>query len=246
MLKKLIIFLSVFFALAAFCSAETPEESFKKLFPHVKYDSIKESAVKGVYEVLAGSELVYFDPATGILILGEMRTSDGKNLTSARLMEIIKEKVKHIPSEKGMKIGNGKNIIVEFTDPDCPFCRKVDTFLKTKKDITRYVFFYPLLQLHPNAEKKSKFILCAKDKVKTFYDVMEGKYDEKEVTECKDEKVEDTIKEYRKLGDTLGISGTPFLIVNGEPVNGANFPLINKYLGEPEEHPVEKTPSGEK
>ncbi|QWR76523.1 DsbC family protein [Candidatus Magnetomonas plexicatena] len=244
MLKKLLIFLGVFLALAAYCSAETPEEAFKKSFPQVKYDSIKESPVKGVYEILAGSEIVYFDPATGILILGEMRMNDGKNLTSASLMAVIKDRVKNIPFEKGMKIGDGKNIVVEFTDPDCPFCRRADAFLRTKKDITRYVFLYPLVQLHPNAEKKAKFILCAKDKIKTFYDVMDGKYDDKEIAVCNDDKVEEMLKEYRKVGDKVGVSnsGTPFLIVNGEPVQGANIPLINKYLGEPEEQAPAKTP----
>ncbi|MBF0464809.1 MAG: DsbC family protein [Nitrospirae bacterium] len=237
MLKKLLIFLGVFLALAVYCSAETTEEAFKKVFPNVKYDTIKESPVKGLYEILVGSEIIYFDPATGILILGEMRMNNGKNLTSESLMAVMKERVKNIPYEKGMKIGNGKNIVVEFTDPDCPYCRRAAAFLKTKKDITRYVFLYPLVQLHPDSEKKARFILCAKDKVKAFYDVLDGKYDDKEITVCNDDKVEATLKEYRNVGDKIGVSGsgTPFLIVNGEPVQGANLPLINKYLGEPEE-----------
>lgn len=82
------------------------------------------------------------------------------------------------PIEKAVKIGNGKNIIIEVTDPDCPFCRKASDFFAKRNDVTRYIFFLSLTKLHPNAEKKSRFILSSKDQTQAHKDVMSGKYDQ--------------------------------------------------------------------
>jgi thiol:disulfide interchange protein DsbC len=57
-------------------------------------------------------------------------------------------RVKEIPLEKGIKIGDGKSVVIEFTDPDCTFCRKAADWLeKNREGVTRYVFLYPITRL---------------------------------------------------------------------------------------------------
>ena len=65
---------------------------------------------------------------------------------------------------------------MEFTDPDCPFCRQASRYLDGRTDVTRYVFFYPLAR-HPKAREKVRYILSQMDKARAYHEVMAGKMD---------------------------------------------------------------------
>jgi len=43
---------------------------------------------------------------------------------------------------KALVIGNGPKTVIEFTDPDCPFCRKAASYFANRTDVTKYVFLY--------------------------------------------------------------------------------------------------------
>ncbi|MBF0345278.1 MAG: DsbC family protein [Nitrospirae bacterium] len=236
MYKKLTLLLCVIalvLSTQAFAAekADEAKEAFIKIFPKVKPDIVKETDIKGIYEIVIGIDIAYFHPDTGTLILGELRSKDGKMITRDRKAEISAAKVKDIPVEKGIKIGNGKNTVIEFTDPDCPFCRKASEFLSKRDDITRYVFFFPLTQIHPKAADKAKYILCSADKAKVLEEVMSGKHDDDKYEVCKDEKVEKQLNDMTELGASIGITGTPYLVVNGQIVQGANIPQIEALIG---------------
>ncbi len=77
---------------------------------------------------------------------------------------------------KAIRIGSGKTMVIEFTDPDCPFCRKAAAYFLRRTDITLYVFFKPLA-MHPHAREKAQHILSSSDKTKAYVDIMAGKLD---------------------------------------------------------------------
>src|SRR5664279_763010 len=77
---------------------------------------------------------------------------------------------------KAITIGSGPKTVVEFTDPDCPFCRKASKYFEGRRDVTRHVFFYPLAR-HPKAREKAQFVLSMPDKARAYHDVMSGKMD---------------------------------------------------------------------
>ncbi|KJU84984.1 protein-disulfide isomerase [Candidatus Magnetobacterium bavaricum] len=137
----------------------------------------------------------------------------------------------NIVIEKAVRVGMGKNIVIEFTDPECPYCRKLSDYMGKRKDVTRYVFLYPLTQIHPQALEKCKFILCSKNQAKALEDVMSGKYDKEKLPPCKGAQVEQLLEEHKKMADSVGVTSTPTLIVNGQLVQGANFELIEKIIG---------------
>ncbi|MBF0566641.1 MAG: DsbC family protein [Nitrospirae bacterium] len=223
--------------------AETPEEALKKAFPDIKADSMKETLMKGIYEIVVDSRIAYFHPESGTLIIGKLIGKDGKDITKDRMNEIIVAKVKDIPLDKAIKIGSGKNTVIEFTDPDCPYCRQASEFLSKRNDVTRYVFLSPIAQLHPKAEEKAKYILCSKDRVKTFEEVLAGKHDDGKYEVCKDEKVDALLKEYFEISQKIGIGmiyGTPFLVINGTVVQGANIPVIQSLLENKKEDAASK------
>ena len=207
-------------------------EIFHKTFPNMKAERIAKSEIAGLYEVQAGNNIFYFDPTTGYLLFGDILTRDGKNLSAEKREDLLSRRVQEIPLEKGVKIGSGKNVVVEFTDPDCPFCRKTaEWFEKTRADVTRYVFFYPIARLHPKAEAKAKYILAARDKGKAYREVMKGALDNADMKTLEaSDKSGVLLEEHRRLALKAGVFATPTLWVNGKHVAGANIPLIEKYL----------------
>ena len=210
--------------------SEKIEDTFKKAFPRVPFDAIKPTDIKGIYEVSKGSELIYFIADPGYLFIGDIVSKEGKSLTEERKGALAAEKAKDIPLDKAIKMGSGKNTIVEFTDPDCPYCRKASEFLEQKKDVTRYVFFLPL-PMHPDAENKVKYIFCAEDKAKAYEDAMKGKLDDQKYEKCDKAEAAELLKLHKELAGKMGISGTPFFIINGKKaVTGANTPEIEAAL----------------
>lgn len=66
---------------------------------------------------------------------------------------------------------SAKVVIVEYSDAQCPFCeRAYQTFKQVLSDYGDQVQFsykqFPLKQIHPNAQKASEVLLCAKDQGK--------------------------------------------------------------------------------
>lgn len=218
---------------AAASDIVTVKESFTKTFQNTPVTEIRPTPVDGMYEVLTNKLILYYFPKTGHIMMGGLWSKEGKDLTGDRYAEIMLASVKDLPLDKAVKVGKGKNQVIEITDPDCPFCRKADEYLKGRDDVTRYVFLYPVVQLHPDAEKKSKFILCQKEKKQeeTLEEVMAGKYDGKPYEVCNSKDVDERITLFAEVGRKLNVRGTPMLIVNGHLVNGADIPAIQKYLG---------------
>jgi thiol:disulfide interchange protein DsbC len=209
--------------------SETMEENFKKLFPNIPVESIMPTEIKGVYEIVSQNQIGYFAPEPGYLILGEIIDRNGVNITVKRRNENIASKSKDLPLDKALKIGSGKNIILEFTDPDCPYCRKASSFLGQKTDVTRYVFFLPL-PMHKDAENKIKYIFCSNDKAKAYEEAMQGKLDNQKYEICKKPEIDDLVRIHKDASKKMGINSTPFFIVNGKSISGANTSEIDKAL----------------
>ncbi|MDD3845264.1 MAG: DsbC family protein [Syntrophorhabdaceae bacterium] len=220
---------SLLFVTAGRC-AEACEETFKKAYPQIPFDSVRPTPVKGLYEVSKGGEIIYFFEEPELLFVGEIVDKTGKSLTDERKAEILVANVKNIPLDKAIKIGNGKQTIIEFTDPDCPYCRRASSYLGPLKDVTRYVFFFPLPS-HKDAENKIRYIFCSSDRVKAYEDAMKGKLDTQKYTVCNKQETVDLLNAHKQIGSQIGVNGTPMFIINGkELVVGANFPAIEAAL----------------
>lgn len=204
------------------------KETLMKTFPNMKLDGFRESPLKGLYEITAGEQVFYFSPE-GYLFFGEIWTKDGKNLTAEMREKVVAERINSLPLDKALKIGNGPKKVIEFTDPDCPYCRKVDNFLSKRTDVTRYVYFVPLRRIHPDAEKKARYILSQSDKDKAFRDVFEGMLDGKPIS-IADGAQQQQLEEMEKIATGLGVRGTPALWIEGAHVNGADIQRITGLL----------------
>ena len=224
----LLLFLLLLFPLGAAADNSSPEEMFKKSYPNRKIESFAPTPIRGVYEVYTGNQLYYYAPEADVLIYGSILTKEGINLTRDSILKKLAPKMAKLPLENALKIGNGKNVVVEIIDPDCFHCRESYKFFSRRKDVTIYAFFYPLSQ---DSEKKIKHILCASDKIKAYHDVMSGALDNNaKLNVCNDKKVDETIKLYKKQAAQIGISSTPIFYVKGQVIAGFEPPLFEQLL----------------
>lgn len=235
MLSMMILAMILWCAIAANAGSDI-EKKLKESFPDIAFDSVKESPVKGIYEVTEGRRILYFAPKERIIISGQMFDKTKKNLTADRMQEIsarldkkIALKAKDLPLGKAVKTGNGKHIVIEFTDPDCPFCRNAAKFFESRTDVTKYTFFTPM-PMHPDAPNKVRYILCQKDRAKAFEEVMQGKIDGQKYETCTNAEVDNLINLHKSEGAKMEVSATPFFIIDGTAVNGADIQKIESIL----------------
>ncbi|MCK9391726.1 MAG: DsbC family protein [Syntrophales bacterium] len=225
------IIASFFFASVTVCVADlSPEVSLKNNFPNIKVERLRPTPIKGIYEVLTDRGLVYYAPEAECLVAGDIITKQGKNVTQQRRDEILMERVKTLPLDKALKIGAGRHKVIEFTDPNCSYCRKAFQVLATKEDVTRYIFFFPLSKASAD---KVQHILCAPDRAGAYKEAFGGQLDKKTLTLCESAEVTTLMKIHRDQAIRLGIEGTPFFIIDGHIVAGADIPAIEKLLAAP-------------
>jgi thiol:disulfide interchange protein DsbC len=234
-LMSVIGMLLLFNPVFVFAQADnTVLEQFKKSFPQVKVDEFKKADIDGMYEVITAGKVLYYFAQKNYVFAGAIWTSSGKNLTMEREGEVVTKKIKDVPLDKGLKIGSGENIVLEFTNPDCPYCRQASKFFAQQKNVRRYVYFLPLSS-YKDSEQKIKYVLCAKDKEKAYEEAMTGKLDGKKIEPCSDENAMKLFNEQKQIITMLGLNSTPQFWVNGKHVSGANIPLIESILKK--EHP---------
>lgn len=132
---------------------------------------------------------------------------------------------------KSITIGNGSKTIVEFTDPDCPFCRKASKYFETRSDVTRHIFFYPLPR-HPKAKEKAQYILSQTNKSKAYHEVMAGKLDMQTFFPSMPIGVK-LQAEQLLIAKKANINSTPTFIINGRIIEGFDLKKIEDVLGFP-------------
>lgn len=130
---------------------------------------------------------------------------------------------------KAITIGSGPKTVIEFTDPDCPFCRKASKYFEGRSDVTRRVFFYPLPR-HLKAKEKVRFILSMPDKAKAYHDVMSGRMDAAPPLVSTPEGVK-LQEEQLEIAKKHKVGATPTFMINGRFIEGFDLKRIEEALG---------------
>jgi len=136
--------------------------------------------------------------------------------------------------------------IIEFSDYQCPFCRRAEPTLKQVLERyegkVRFVFrHFPLDRIHPLARGASEAAACADQQGKFWefhdqlfaenaqldragLDTLAGKtgLDPAAFKLCMDErKTQALVEKDVQAGSAAGVSGTPAFFINGIPLRGA-------------------------
>jgi thiol:disulfide interchange protein DsbC len=223
MLKRIVL-VSLLLGSAAVALADEAaiRKAIQGVYPKIKVESVTRTPYAGLYEVFIDGQIVYTDEnftffiADGHLVDAKTR----KELTSSRLEELTKVDFDTLPLDKAIKEvrGNGNRKVAVFSDPDCPFCKKLEREgLLNLADVTIYTFLYPLEGLHPDAANKAKAIWCAPDRAKAWHDWVFNGQLAKGGASC-----DAPLDKIAVLGKKLGITSTPTLIfANGKRILGA-------------------------
>ncbi len=138
--------------------------------------------------------------------------------------------LKGFPLHQAIRIGTGRQAVIEVSDPDCRFSRRMVRYWDMRQDVTRYVFLVALKN-HPEAPEKARYILCSADRAAAYREVYAGGLDFGEKVldrHCDDEGLLD---KHREVAAKLGVIGTPTYFINGVKVNGAKVGEIEQILG---------------
>lgn len=215
-------------------TADQAKKFFQSAFPNVKVDEFGPSSVNGLWEVVTQGNIVYYQEPNTLVVGAIIRNN--VNETDLRKDTLATAKLDNLPLDKAIKIGNGKQVIIEVSDPDCTYCRLGGKFLSTNAatDATRYVFLYPL-PIHPDAPSKAKYILCQKekDRGRAYEEALAGKMDDKMYQipkSCDTAKVDALLQEHTKIAQDLGVNGTPLYFVGKQRVNGADTGRLTTLL----------------
>jgi thiol:disulfide interchange protein DsbC len=205
------------------CTAPAGEkeirDSISKRFADAQIQSITATPYSGLYEVVVDGQVIYSDAKGRYLFLGNIiDLTTRENLTQAKTQKLLEVDFGSLPLDKAIKVvkGKGERKLAVFSDPDCPFCRKLEQELVKIDNVTIYTLLYPIAQLHPNAVELSRRIWCAGDSAKAWDDYMMRGQAPGNVAKC-----DDPVDEIIRLGEKLNVSGTPTLILeNNQRIGG--------------------------
>lgn len=213
--------LILFFAAACFAQSDiaSVKKAIAEKFPEAGSNIEVSKTAFGWYEVFAGGRLFYTDENISYFFLGNIVDAKSmSNITQQRLQKLTAIKFESLPLDYAIKTvkGNGKRKLAVFSDPDCPYCKRLEKDMVNLTDVTIYTFLYPIASLHPDAERKSKLIWCSANRQKAWDDFMLRGV-------MPAEKSCDTpIDEIQAVGQKHKMNGTPTLVfVDGRVVPGA-------------------------
>jgi len=141
-----------------------------------KIGKISPAPIPGLFEVVVnGINVIYTDDQGELAFFGNVVNLKTKeNLTQKRAEELAFVDFSQIPLKQAIvKVkGDGSRKLVVFSDPDCPYCKQLEKELAFLDNVTIYTMLYPMVELHPDARKKSEAVWCSSDRAKAWDNLM--------------------------------------------------------------------------
>ncbi len=198
-------------------NVDTVKANLSKQHPKLKIENIQTTEMKGIYSGSMDGQVVYLGEDAQHILVGSMfRLTDQKNLTKDLMLKQNSIDWKKLPFQDAIKTvrGNGKRQIAIFSDPNCPYCKQLETEISKLNNVTIYTFIYPIKS---QSVAVSKQVFCEKDPALAWSNLIS-----KGIQPAANKSCANPIERNLSLGQTLDLSGTPALIFsNGFKVMGA-------------------------
>jgi thiol:disulfide interchange protein DsbC len=221
MFKRLPMLFALMLPMAAQADdgAESLEKRLKDLYPATRIERVQTSEIPTVYEVTMGKNSAYTDATGRYFVFGhlyDMKTQ--RDLTAERMEKQQRIDFSQLPLGDAIKTvrGKGERVLAVFSDPDCPYCKRLEPELDKLNNVTIYTFPYPLESLHPESPNKAVAVWCAPDRAHAWADLMKtGKAPA-------NKNCDNPIQRNIQLAQRLGVNGTPTLFAaDGRMLPGA-------------------------
>lgn len=116
--------------------------------------------------------------------------------------------------------GNGSRQLAIFSDPNCPYCKRLERELDQLPDVTLYTFLIPVLG--PDSDIKSRHIWCAAQPGAVWRQwMLDGT-----VPPAASCDAQPTLQRNLKLARRLGVQGTPTLLTRHNELLAGVVPAI--------------------
>ena len=148
MLKKIAMFslLSCISAISL-ANVETLKINLSRYYPNIQVSNIQATEMPGLYSASLDNQIIYLDENAQYMLVGSMvRLKDQKNLTKDLMLQQNSVDWKQLPLKDAIKTvkGTGKHQLFVFSDPNCPYCKRLEVELDKLNDVTIYTLIYPL------------------------------------------------------------------------------------------------------
>ena len=211
-------------------NVETLKSNLNRHYPNIHVSNIQATEMTGLYSANLDNQIIYLDENAQHMFIGSMvRLKDQKNLTKDLVLKQNSIDWKQLPLKDAIKTvkGNGKQQLAIFSDPNCPYCKKLEAELDKLNDVTIYTLIYPLKS---QSITVSKQVWCDPNQAYAWKNLLQKNVQPKERS-CAN-----PIERNLELGKKLGIEGTPTLIFgNGLKMVGGrsaeDIRMIWKELG---------------
>lgn len=211
--------------------AAKAERDLRQTFSNVQFEEFGPAPVKGpIYQAIAGGRVLYFAPESQHLLFAAVYDKNGLNLTAMAQDESARKRLGAVDLADALVIGlSGAPKVIEFTDPDCPYCQALDRYWNAKaaegKRVQRFIFF--VSGIHADAAAKGEHILCSADREAAFKAIYSGARPSV-LAKCKPGS--DAIARHAATVRKMGISGTPTMIVDGKLISGFQQAELEAFL----------------
>lgn len=208
-------------------------QRLKQLYPATQFTAVHKTPLPEVYEVVMGENIAYVGRDGKHFLFGHLFDMQAQvDLTSQRKAAGAKDRpadVQHgaaarvqpkmdiaqLPLRDAIKRvnGDGSRVLVVFSDPMCPYCRRLEADLPQLKNTTVYTFLIPILGPASRSAAQQEWARAVPERAQD----------------------EDVLERNLRLARQYGINGTPMLIrADGQSHAGA-MPLqqLDAWLAEP-------------
>lgn len=190
----------------------------------VAITDVRLSPLAGIYELRAGTNIVYVSADGKYLLQGDLIDVDGqRNLTEAERRQARLDLLAGVGSDQMISFPapNEEHVITVFTDIDCTYCRKLHSEMAelNTRGISVHYLFYPRAGVGSSSWKKAQEVWCARDQRQAITLAKQGLPVNSQ--NCSS----DPVLEDYKLGQLMGVSGTPTIITDTGQLIGGYLPV---------------------
>lgn len=216
-------FLLIIISFFTLSSEDKIQESIKKILPAgAKIELIKESDIKGLYEVYYGDlEPIYVSKDGQFFIYGDLFhiTNNGiSNITNINLAKKRKAIIEEISTKDfiSFKAENEQYQVTVFTDVDCGYCRKLHDNIKeyNRLGITINYAAFPRSGIGTSSFTKMVGAWCSRNPKESISKLKNN--ENIDMSFCDNQPV---AKQFA-IGQKLGVNGTPSIFLS----DGSFFP----------------------
>ena len=181
-------------------------------------DSVAESQIAGLYQVMYGTEIVYLGADAKYFISGELIDLQTRENLSEVAQRGVRKKIADelATTPVTFKAKDEKHVLRVFTDIDCGYCAKLHREMEqiNAQGITVEYLAFPRAGVGSNSYNKIVSVWCADDQ-QTAMTRSKARQSVPSKT-CKN-----PIKAQYELGQRLGVNGTPALLTeSGQLIPG--------------------------